>query len=85
MQNDPIFSKIVELADASVARLDPTKVKWQWGEALYTYSLYLLDKQLGENRYLDFNRAYMDAHIEKAIGLINQIPLPPLLPPMPFT
>ncbi|MFQ3325083.1 MAG: unsaturated rhamnogalacturonyl hydrolase [Pseudomonadales bacterium] len=65
MQNDPIFSKIVELADASVARLDPTKVKWQWGEALYTYSLYLLDKQLSENRYLDFNRAYMDAHIEK--------------------
>ena len=36
-----------------------------WGEALYTYALSLLDDALGENRYLDFNRAYLDAHIQK--------------------
>lgn len=65
MSAEPIFEKIIELADASVKRLDPTKVKWQWGEALYTYALYLLDNELGEDRYLDFNQAYMDAHIDK--------------------
>lgn len=60
-----MFEKIIELADASIKRLDPVKVKWQWGEALYTYALTLLDKELGEDRYLDFNRAYMDAHIAR--------------------
>ena len=65
MDTDSIFEKIIELADASVKRLNPAEVKWQWGEALYTYALSLLDNELGEDRYLDFNRAYMDAHIEK--------------------
>ncbi|MDN3639716.1 glycoside hydrolase family 88 protein [Simiduia curdlanivorans] len=65
MSTSVMFEKVVELADASTKRLDPTKLKWQWGEALYTYALYLLDEALGEDRYLDFYRAYMDAHIAR--------------------
>ena len=55
MSDEQIFAKIIELADASLKRLDPCKVKWQWGEALYTYALYLLDNELGEDCYLDFS------------------------------
>lgn len=61
--DDPYFSRVIELADASVQRFQPRKLKWMWGEALYTYALSLLDDALGEDRYLDFNRAYLDAHI----------------------
>ncbi|MCB1701253.1 MAG: glycoside hydrolase family 88 protein [Halioglobus sp.] len=65
IQGDPYFDRIIALADASVQRFQPEKLKWMWGEALYTYALSLLDDALGENRYLDFNRAYLDAHIQK--------------------
>lgn len=59
------FSTIVELADASVRRLDPCRLKWMWGEALYTYALSLLDDALGEERYLPYIRQYLDTHISK--------------------
>lgn len=59
------FSRVIELADASVQRLDPTKLKWMWGEALYTWALHLLDEALGEDRYLPYICQYLDAHIHK--------------------
>lgn len=59
------FSTVIELADASVKRLDPARLKWMWGEALYTYALYLLDEVLGEERYLPYIRQYLDTHIER--------------------
>lgn len=59
------FSQVVELADASVRRLDPTKLKWMWGEALFTWSLHLLDQALGEDRYLPYICRYLDTHIRK--------------------
>lgn len=65
VMQDPYFNRVIELADASVKRYEPAKLKWMWGEALYTYALSLLDNALGQDRYLDFNRAYLDAHIEK--------------------
>ena len=63
--SDPLFTRAIELADASIERFDPAGLKWMWGEALYTYALSLLDEALGEDRYLDFNRAYLDAHMAK--------------------
>ncbi len=65
MDSDPLFQRVVELADASVRRFQPDKLKWMWGEALYTYALHLLDEALGEPRYLPFNRAWLDAHIDR--------------------
>lgn len=59
------FTRVVELADASVQRLDPTRLKWMWGEALYTWALYLLDEALGEERYLPYVCRYLDTHIDK--------------------
>lgn len=59
------FSKVIDLADASVRRLAPEKLKWMWGEALYTWSLHLLDQALGEDRYLPYICRYLDAHIAK--------------------
>lgn len=62
---DPWFARVVELADDSVKRYDPAKLKWMWGEALYTYALNLLDEALGEDRYLAYICDYLDAHINK--------------------
>ena len=62
---DSINDKIIELADASIKRYKPEKLAWMWGEALFTWSLYLLDNELGEDRYFDFYKKYVDAHIEK--------------------
>jgi len=65
VMSDHLFSKVIELADASVKRYPPEKLKWQWGEALYTYALLRLDKAMGTSKYLDYCKAYLDAHIEK--------------------
>lgn len=65
MLEDPYFTKVIELADASVQRHKAAKLKWMWGEALYTYALYLLDDALGEDRYLDYICTYLDSHIAK--------------------
>lgn len=65
LASDPWFSRVLELADASVKRHDPTRLKWMWGEALYTYALHLLDEALGEDRYLDYICTYLDTHIDK--------------------
>jgi rhamnogalacturonyl hydrolase YesR len=63
--DDPLFSLVIELADASVARFEPGKLKWMWGDALYICALSRLDDALGQERYLGFNRAWLDAHISK--------------------
>lgn len=59
------FARVIDLADASVKRLDPAKLKWMWGEALYTWSLHLLDGALGEDRYLPYILEYLDTHIAR--------------------
>ena len=59
------FATVIGLADASVKRLDPAKLKWMWGEALYTWALHLLDQALGEDRYLPYILEYLDTHIAK--------------------
>ena len=65
MIRDALYDRVVELADASTRRYQPGKLKWMWGEALYTYALDLLDNDLGEDRYQAFNCAWLDAHIDK--------------------
>ncbi|GHE91310.1 hypothetical protein GCM10011501_21040 [Thalassotalea profundi] len=65
MLKESFFSKVVELADDSIKRYSATKLKWQWGEALFTYALLRLDQEMGTNRYLPYCKDYLDAHIEK--------------------
>ena len=65
MNYTELNAKIIKLADASVKRYKPEKLAWMWGEALFTWSLSLLDDELGENRYFRFYKKYVDAHIEK--------------------
>jgi unsaturated rhamnogalacturonyl hydrolase len=60
-----VFNRIIELADASVQRHKPEQLKWQWGEALFTYSLLRLDEVLGEPRYQDYCQRYLDHWIKK--------------------
>ncbi len=65
MEASQRFATVIDLADASVKRLDPSKLKWMWGEALYTWALHLLDEALGEDRYLPYILNYLDTHIDK--------------------
>ena len=48
MAGDSLFNRVIELADASVQRFEPDKLKWMWGEALYTYALHLLHAGAGQ-------------------------------------
>jgi unsaturated rhamnogalacturonyl hydrolase len=59
----PQFSRVMELADSSVKRMDPARMKWMWGQGLLTYSLLQLDELLNDNRYLPFVRAYCERFI----------------------
>lgn len=65
METSSRFTTVIDLADASVRRLDPAKLKWMWGEALYTWALHLLDEALGEDRYLPYILEYLDTHIRQ--------------------
>ena len=44
-----------------MAETDPAKMRWMWGQALFTWSLTELDAFLGEDRYLPFCAAYCAA------------------------
>lgn len=57
---DPIFSKIIELADATVTKFKPEKMKWNWGEALLQFSLGKLYEETKDKKYIEFVRAYCD-------------------------
>lgn len=63
--DETLNKKILELADASIRRYKPENLAWMWGEALFTWALSLLDDELGEKRYFDFYKKYVDSHIEK--------------------
>jgi unsaturated rhamnogalacturonyl hydrolase len=52
--------RALDLADATVRRLDPSRLRWMWGQALLCHALAELDLFLGEDRYLPFYRAYVD-------------------------
>jgi len=62
-----IIKKIIEVADTYVRENDPLKAGWSWGQALLMYSLSLLDDALGQDKYLEYYKAYADHHYEKGI------------------
>ncbi len=53
------MEKVKKLNDYIVSAWDP-KMKWMWGEALYGYSLALLDEHWGTDKYTPFLKAYCD-------------------------
>jgi len=61
------FDDVIKVADTYVAQRDPRRLNWSWGEALLLYSLSLLDDELGEQRYFNFYKAYVDHHQQQGI------------------
>lgn len=59
------IDKVFALADASTMRFDPKKLNWQWGQALYLYSLSLIDKEFNTNKYTQYLKDFYDHNIEK--------------------
>jgi len=62
MLDKTYFSKVVDLADYVTSTWDP-KMKWTWGEALFGYSLDLIDQHLGTNKYTKFLCDYCDYYV----------------------
>jgi len=58
------IEKVFKLADASVKRFDPTKLNWQWGQALYLYALSLIDTEFKQDKYTEYLKKFYDYHIE---------------------
>ncbi|MBI1932832.1 MAG: glycoside hydrolase family 88 protein [Ignavibacteriales bacterium] len=52
------FQKIISLIDYVTQNPKRNYKKWMWGEALFNYALSELDDYIGEERYLDFYKAY---------------------------
>lgn len=59
LEDPTYFSKVTDLANYVTSTWDP-KMKWTWGEALFGYSLSLLDEHLGTEKYTPFLTAYCD-------------------------
>jgi unsaturated rhamnogalacturonyl hydrolase len=58
MELSPGFARVLELADTVAARVNPARLRWMWGDALYLWSLTELDSFLGEDRYLGLTTAW---------------------------
>ncbi len=52
------------IADRQIARRPPESLRWDWGEAVMLLGVYQLARITGEERYLDYPRAWLDHHIE---------------------
>jgi unsaturated rhamnogalacturonyl hydrolase len=61
------YNKMVKVADTFVKDNDPTELTWSWGAGLVMYTLSLLDDALGETRYFDYYKKYVDYHAAKGI------------------
>lgn len=59
------FTKAIALNDYITATR-PAKMRWFWGEALYGYSLSLMDAYRGEEKYTDFLKGFCDYYVEHA-------------------
>jgi unsaturated rhamnogalacturonyl hydrolase len=62
MNDKSYFTKVIDLADYIIKTWDP-KMKWMWGEALFGYSLTLLDEHLKSDRYTKFLTDYCDYYV----------------------
>lgn len=76
---DDKFKKIIELADATIKRLQYNKIPWMWGEALLMHAMGLLNDELGEDRYTNYIQSYADYHIKKGCRVDQSDTLAPTL------
>lgn len=60
----PRMQLAIAIGDA-VLDLDPTGLRWDWGEAAMMIGLWNLALATGEERYLDFIQAWLEHHIER--------------------
>lgn len=58
------IEKVFKLADASIQRFEPTKLNWQWGQALYLYGLTLIDTEFNSEKYTDYLKRFYDHHLK---------------------
>lgn len=58
------IEKVCALCDWLTKEWDPAKLRWGWGEALFTYALAELDNHLQTDRYLPFYKAYCDRFVK---------------------
>jgi unsaturated rhamnogalacturonyl hydrolase len=61
-----IAPEVLDLADAAVRRLRPSRLSWSWGEGLLLYALLRLDEALGEARHRAFVESYFAHHAARA-------------------
>jgi unsaturated rhamnogalacturonyl hydrolase len=66
-----IAPEVLELADAGVRRLCPSRMAWSWGDGLLLYALLRLDDHLGASRYRAFAEAYFAHHAARAHASIE--------------
>ncbi|WP_223589917.1 glycoside hydrolase family 88 protein [Neobacillus bataviensis] len=76
---DQLFPKILELADATTKRLVPEKLPWMWGEGLLMHALGQLNDLLGDARYTDYIKRYVDFHLKKGLRVDQSDTLAPIL------
>lgn len=62
-EHTPELTHVIELCDYLTRTLDP-KMRWMWGEALFGYSLSLLDEYLETETYTPFLKAYCDYYVQ---------------------
>jgi len=76
---DKLFDKVIELADATIKRLEPDKIPWMWGEALLMHSMGELNELIGSERYTPYIKSYADYHIKKGCRIDQSDTLAPTL------
>jgi unsaturated rhamnogalacturonyl hydrolase len=57
------------IADKQLVRTSPQTLKWDWGEAVFMWSLMELNRVTREERYLQYARDWMDHHIDKGYSI----------------
>lgn len=58
------IEKVKALCDYLVKEWNSEKLRWGWGEALFTYALSEFDIFLNEERYLPFYKTYCDYYVK---------------------
>lgn len=70
-QTEAPLQRVTALADASVRRVPPETLAWDWREGLFLYALTRLDAQLGQTRYRPYVAAYFRHYLKQGIPKIN--------------
>ena len=65
------IERIRALADATVSRLPPESLSWDWGPGLLLYALARLDAHDGTHRYEAYLRRYFAHHLRQGVPTID--------------